>query len=533
MRPISLTRRPPPRRHAARPRVESLEQRLQLSRVSTVGLALAHLHHDRPSSTAAFARLRASDGWRGALPPQHAAFNPAHRNPLEASPLHQARGGADLTMSSLSSPSTPTVTATSTQFSTGNDHAFGVQIQANGKIIVAGTASLWSGSGLFALARYNPDLSLDATFGSGGKQTASFGKKVASYGYATKIDTNAAANLGKIIVAGTAYSTSYRGSNYTDFAIARFTTNGALDATFGGGKGYITTNTSTVTPGNDEIFSVAIDGQDRIVAAGVATNGSHQVPTLARYTSSGVLDTSFNAGGPQRGVVRLDFGQDAEAAAVTVDGNGNYVVVGSLHGGFIPRISIGAFQSGGVFVARYTPAGVLDTTFGSNGVVFFNTLTGADDYNGFSAVAIDSAGNIVASGSAAPISEGIFGNLIARFRPDGTLDPTFGGGSGWEKVQGLIGSDSIAIQPDGKIVAGGTAGDANENYGFAIQRFLPDGSIDTSFNGTGLLMYLFPNPNDIQPTHGMALGASGNIVLAGWHMTPSSRVMWGVINVQP
>ena len=187
-----------------------------------------------------------------------------------------------------------------------------------------------------------------------------------------------------------------------------------------------------------------------------------------------MLDTSFNASGPRPGVVRLDFGHDAEASAVTVDGNGNYVVVGSLQGnGVPPRGSTGPFQSGGVFVARFTPAGVLDTTFGNNGVVFFNSLTGSSDYNGFRAVAIDATGNIVAPGNASPINAGTFGNLVARFTPNGALDPTFGGGNGWVKVQGLVGGDSIAIQPDGAIVTGGTAGDTTATMGSPLNVSCP------------------------------------------------------------
>lgn len=536
MRSRSRSRRPRAHRHAARPVMESLEQRLQLSHLAAIGVSNDLVHRASALSREVSRRHLVSQGFHGSASLDLRSAPAAHQRLHSVLFAGRAGRGARL-VHRMSTPSSSTVTATSTQFSIGNDFAFGAALQTDGKIIVAGTDGLWSGSpGLFAVARYNPDLSLDTSFGSGGKQTASIGKRITSYGFATTIDNNAGANRGKILVAGTAYSTSYKGSNYADFAIARFTTSGALDTTFGGGKGYISTNASTVTAGNDQIFSVAIDRQDRIVAAGVATNGSYQVPTLARFTASGVLDTSFNAGGPQPGIVRLDFGQNAQASAVTIDGNGNYVIVGSLQSGFLPRMSTGPFQSGGVFVARYTPAGVLDTTFGNHGVFFSSTLTGSSDANGFSAVAIDAAGNIVASGSAAPISEGTFGNLVARFTPNGTLDPTFGGGNGWVKVQGLVGGDSIAIQPDGAIVTGGSAGDANGDYGFALERFLPDGSIDTSFNGTGLLIYVFPHSDngDIQSTRGMVLTPSGKIVLAGRHNTPSSTLeVWGVISVQP
>jgi uncharacterized delta-60 repeat protein len=436
-------------------------------------------------------------------------------------------------VSLAAAPSSPTVTATSTVFN-GGDYAYGAGIQAVGKIVVAGTTRQSSSSGMFAVARYNPDLSLDTSFGTGGKQTTALTPRVASYGFSMAIDANAGANLGKIVVAGTTYSTSYKGSQYTDFAVARYTTAGVLDTSFGGGKGFVTTNTSSAQTGNDEVFSVTIDGQDRIIAAGTASNGSYQVVTLARYTSSGALDTSFNHVGRQPGVVTLDLGQNAEASGVLVDANGNYLIVGSLKGAFYPPLTESPAGSNGVFVARFTPAGALDPTFGTNGVVSFASMTGNGDLDEFRALTLDASGNIVVVGDAQPAIPGnIQANVVARFTPTGALDTTFGGGKGWIEVQGLERGDSVAIQPDGAIVEGGYADDGTGNYGFAVQRFLSDGSIDTSFNGTGILIYVFPSPNNVQPARGLALGSSGNIVLAGWHDTTTSAPVWGVLNIQP
>src|SRR5206468_1284101 len=74
--------------------------------------------------------------------------------------------------------------------------------------------------------------------------------------------------------------------------------------------------------------------------------------------------------------------------------------------------------------------------------------------------------------------------------------------------------------------------------GFAAERLLPDGSLDTSFNGTGQFEYTFPNPDNVQTPRGLALGANGNIVLAGWHNSyvPGSGTTppaWGVVEIQP
>jgi uncharacterized delta-60 repeat protein len=234
------------------------------------------------------------------------------------------------------------------------------------------------------------------------------------------------------------------------------------------------------------------------------------------------------------GFATLDLGQNAEASGVVVDANGNYVIVGSLKGAFYPPVGDPPAGSNGVFLARFTPAGALDPTFGTNGVVSFASMTGNGDLDEFRALALDASGNIVVAGDAQlPIPGNIQANVVARFTPTGALDTTFGGGKGWIEVQGLERGDSVAIQPNGAIVEGGYADDGTGNYGFAVQRFLSDGSIDTSFNATGILIYVFPSPNNVQPARGLALGSSGNIVLAGWHDTTTSAPVWGVLNIQP
>ena len=84
---------------------------------------------------------------------------------------------------------------------------------------------------------------------------------------------------------------------------------------------------------------------------------------------------------------------------------------------------------------------------------------------------------------------------------------------------------------------GGYGSNSDDNGGFAVHRLLTDGSIDASFNGTGEVYYTFPNPNNVQPARGLALGPNGEIVLAGWHDSyaagVSSPAAWGVVNIQP
>ena len=146
-------------------------------------------------------------------------------------------------------------------------------IQADGKIVAVGTAG-HDFDNKFALARYNSNGTLDATFGGGGKVRTDFsaGWDGAS-GVAIQAD-------GKIVVAGTAAATAGPRHGDTKFALARYNSNGTLDATFGGGGKVMT----DFTPREDGAFGVAIQADGRIVAAGMANGGRSKMKVaLARY----------------------------------------------------------------------------------------------------------------------------------------------------------------------------------------------------------------------------------------------------------
>src|SRR5262249_51395919 len=149
----------------------------------------------------------------------------------------------------------------------GDDRAFSVAIQADGKIVVAG-ASLTNPGDDFALARYNPDGSLDAGFGTGGKVTTAFGSGL-DHANACTIQAD-----GKIVAVG---------ADGGDFALARYNSDGSLDGTFGTG-GKVTTDFGGQL---EEAFGVAMQADGKIVAAGAAAGGF----ALARYYPDGHLDS--------------------------------------------------------------------------------------------------------------------------------------------------------------------------------------------------------------------------------------------------
>jgi uncharacterized delta-60 repeat protein len=158
-----------------------------------------------------------------------------------------------------------------TDFFGARDEARAIALQSGGKLVLAGSARN-STSFDFALARYNGNGSLDASFGSGGKTTTDFSGSGGSDGAnAIAIQSN-----GRILAAGFAFN----GTTDFDFALTRYDSNGSLDASFGSG-GKVTTDFF----GNlDQANAIAIQSDGKIVLAGFALNSETTFDfALARY----------------------------------------------------------------------------------------------------------------------------------------------------------------------------------------------------------------------------------------------------------
>jgi uncharacterized delta-60 repeat protein len=337
-----------------------------------------------------------------------------------------------------------------TSFSTGSARAYAVALQSDGKIVVVGTSV--DSHNVFAVARYNQlDGSLDATFGSGGKTTVSFGNKPHD-----TTDTEARSVAiqadGKIVVGGFVNNTG---------SIARLNSNGSLDASFASG-GKLTTSIG----GNSE--SVVIQADGKIVLGGYANGGrtTGYDFALARYNANGSIDTSFGNGG----VATADFsGFEDRIRAVTIDGNNNIVAAGFASTGLYSP----AFKN--FAVARFTPSGQLDSTFGAGGKVTTDIFGNWDDCY---ALAIQADGKILADGFSYDASGAQSYFTVIRYNTNGTLDGNFGAG-GIVTTNMAGGPDNwaygLAIQANGMIVAGGTGDTINSSDGFyvALARYFP------------------------------------------------------------
>jgi uncharacterized delta-60 repeat protein len=320
--------------------------------------------------------------------------------------------------------------------------AHGVVIQPDGKILVAGSAGP-AGSEELALARFNLDGSLDATFGTGGTVLTSFGGEASATSLALQTD-------GKIVVAGSFQPGA--NSSASDFALARYAPNGALDTTFGTG-GKLTTKIGDFDAAANQVL-VQADG--KIVAAGhTSTSGGFFNFVLVRYNNDGSLDSSFNG----TGIVTTNFGQLDDIHGLALQADGKLIAVGSYFTGSKVDLAL----------ARYNPDGSLDSSFGSAGKV--TTDLGGVNQSAQSVV-IQADGKLLVAGVYAPNGASQF--FLARYQSDGTLDEGFG-------ANGLVltafdpsansGAAGLVQLVDGTFVAGGTATDH-----FALARYWGDNS---------------------------------------------------------
>jgi len=375
-----------------------------------------------------------------------------------------------------------------TDFAGNDDEAHGIAVQADGKLVTVGVAKT-SRSNDFALARYNPNGSLDATFGTGGKVTTDFaGNDDAAFAVVLQSD-------GKIVVAGEAKT-----SRNQDFALARYNANGSLDATFGTGGKVMT----DFNGDDDAAFALVLQPDGKLVAAGEAKTSRNQDFALARYNANGSLDATFGTGGK----VTTDFAGDDDAAhGLVLQADGKLVAAG------VARTS----RSGDFALARYNANGSLDATFGTGGKV---TTDFAGDDDAAFALVLQTDGKLVAAGGAKTSTREDF--ALARYNADGSLDATFG--TGGKLTTDFNGDDDeahgLVLQPDGKLVAAGVAKTSRSND-FALARYNPDGSLDTTFGTGGKVTTDFARDDDA--AFAVARQTDGKIVAAGGAKVGRSR----------
>ena len=324
---------------------------------------------------------------------------------------------------------------------TGIDQASSVALDGDGNVVVAGFSR--SGSkDEFAIARFLPNGTLDASLDGDGKLTTAIGT-LADQARAVAIDGN-----DRIVVAGYTLTASNR-----DLALARYLGNGALDTSFSS-DGKVTLPVGT---GDDEAAAIAIQPDGKIVVAGYAADGSQHDVLIARFLDNGNLDPGFGGG---TGTVRVAFGTgQAFGNAVALQSDGKILVAGYARVGTVFHFA----------AVRVDELGTLDPQLDGDGRL--SAVIGTTSQA--SAVAIDPTGRFVVSGFARFSSNDDM--ALARYDGTGALDTNFGSGG---IVTLPIGSgpdvaNAVAVQADKKILIAGSARFSNDDN-VAIARWLID-----------------------------------------------------------
>lgn len=419
-----------------------------------------------------------------------------------------------------------------TDFFNENDNLNNIALQSDGRIVAAGFTDSAS-IRCFALARYEPDGSLDNSFSGDGRQVSDLGQTY-NIAFALAIQPN-----GRILMAGVS------GDQY---AVARYKQDGSADSSFNG-------NGERVIPIGDmsQAKALAVQSDGKIIVAGISNNAAMRNDlTILRLNADGSTDNGFSGDGIQT----TDFGNTVDLLqSVALQPDGKIVVVGTTYiyeylrdivivrynvdgsldhsfseDGYLIR-SIGEFSDdansvviqpdGKILIAgntdlrlsylviRYQSDGTPDNSFGPDGLMTNFWPVGMAS---FTAIAVQEDGKIATLGSRTVLTAAGVGpqTFIARYKTNGELDSSFGDMG----TQGLTFPASVVkmvIQPDGKYLIGGI------NFGFpatlfALGRYNQDGSIDSSFSGDGLILDSLATSNYLSS---LAVQPDGKIIVSG------------------
>lgn len=370
-----------------------------------------------------------------------------------------------------------------TDFAFSYERASSVAIQSDGKIVAGGDICYDDCCFLpsFALVRYNPNGSLDTSFGVGGKVRTSFSEVGSAYANSIVIQPD-----GRIIAVGS--ETNYDYGN-ADLALARYNSDGSLDNSFDS-DGLVTTDLGRSESAN----SIALQGDGRIVLAGETRSyvvGDQSDFVVARYNANGSIDGSFGTNGS----VTTSFLNADVASAVAIQADGKIVAAGHGYTEY--------YVNSDLALARYTANGILDPAFDGDGKSNTSIDTAASNAR---AVALRQDGYLILAGTTAGGSSTDFAVAIYY---NGYLQ---------RKTITKFGTDSanvatsVAVQADGGFVAAGYT-DYGSTRDFALVRYTADGSVDSLFGSGGRVETVLPYWSEI---HATVIQPDGKIVVAGY-----------------
>lgn len=375
---------------------------------------------------------------------------------------------------------------------TGNEVAYAVEQQKDGKIVVAGYTKATNED--VAVVRFNSDGTLDNTFGTGGIRIVPIGSST-DFCYALKIQ-----NDGKIVVGGGSVVT---GLGY-EWYLARLDTNGVLDNTFG--TGGIVVTAGTTQP--EFIYSIVQQASGKLIAGGGMHDGAKTNFTMVRYNQDGTIDNTFGTVGK----VVTDFGGfTSTLRSIKLLENGSIIAAGSANNG----------ANNDFAAAKYDSNGVSDNSFGSAGKVM--TAVGSGDDICY-AVEVRDNGKLILGGSS---RIGTINNYaMVSYNANGSLDNAFGNGG---KLINGIGADTsvcyaVRYVKDLGILAAGRAKNGTD-IDFSLVLYDSTGSFVNTFGSSGTVFIDFRDPDW---AYAIDIQKDGKIVLAGFATTGTSNADWAV-----
>lgn len=363
-------------------------------------------------------------------------------------------------------------------------------VQPDKKIIAIGEGG-FNNKGGFLLVRYNDDGTIDMSFGEGGKVVTSFEDATNNYVKKAVLQSDA-----KILAVGYITLGKNIGNN---IGLVRYNENGALDSSFG-----INGKVTTQVKGFETPTGIDVQSDGKIVVAGYTSNptenGDLNTVFILRYNSDGSIDKSFG----EKGIYQATIVEPIILNGFALSSDGNMFIGGNY------KVS----NQYAFFIRKVTSAGTIDINFGVNGQSNypFSGVVGS----GLSSIAIQTDNKILAAGHTN--KTGYLGTpTIVRFTENGIVDESFGNnGLVLLNLSQGVGADinDLGLQADGKIV---TATRNYDDYPFTYSNFSTtrlnnSGKLDSSFATNGMQITAL---DGYANTTTIALQSDGKIILGG------------------
>jgi uncharacterized delta-60 repeat protein len=371
------------------------------------------------------------------------------------------------------------------------DDGYTLALQSDGKILLGG------GNSNFLIARFNPNGTLDTSFNGTGYRQEDISPTGGDWGQSIKILSD-----GNILLGGYCFVSGFG----DDFCMAKFlSSDGSLDTTWGNsGKKIQHLGTST-----DRAQSLILDSNGKILMGGICYNGNYDF-CLARFDSNGNLDTTFNSTGK---VIQPMGPSYDEGRVLGIQSTGKILLAGYI-------IDSGDGNKYKFAVARFDTSGNLDTTFASSGKFIYALTSSSTQPIYLTSMVVQNDDKILLGGFCDMDSTSGANDQFCMIRLDanGNFDNSFDGdgilifdvpGSTSDRIT------SLAIQPDGKIIAGGYC-TTSLSEKFCLARFNSNGSLDTTFNSSDTPGYRIQNLSiNRELSKAMILQPDGKIILGG------------------